>query len=255
MLARSGVRDEQELLERRGVAARQRQLERVVEERAALVAERLDWEGAAEELAHGDVSRWEALAADADVALAAREREVEAAEAGLRGARAACDALENADEVPTLELEWAALTAELEEAVRDWRVLAAAAGFVEDAEQEFERTRQPAVLREASRAFATVTGDRYERVSQDENAATLVVVERDGLVKQAGDELSRGTAEALYLACASAWRASWRGAARRCRWSWTTRSSIWIRNAPAPWRRCSATSPSATRCCSSPAIR
>jgi DNA repair exonuclease SbcCD ATPase subunit len=200
VLARSGVRDEQELLERRGVAARQRQLERLVEERAALVAERLDWLGAAEELARGDVSRWEALAADADVALAAREREVEAAEAGLRGARAACDALENADEVPTLELEWAALTAELEETVRDWRVLAAAAGFVEDAEQEFERTRQPAVLREASRAFATVTGDRYERVSQDEDAATLVVVERGGLVKQAGGELSRGTAEALYLA-------------------------------------------------------
>ncbi len=200
VLVRNGVRDEQELLERRAAAARHRELRQVVEERAALVAERADWDGAVEALASGDVSRWEALASDADTALAERERELETAEAGLRGVRAACEALENADEVPTLELEWAALTAELEETVRDWRVLAAAAGFVEEAEQEFEKTRQPAVLREASRAFATVTGDRYERVAQDEHASALVVVERGGLVKQAGAELSRGTAEALYLA-------------------------------------------------------
>ena len=125
---------------------------------------------------------------------------LDAAEAAVRGAEAACAALENADEVAALEQEWSALSTELEDAVRDWRVLAAAAGFVEEAQREFERTRQPAVLREASRAFAAVTGERYERIAQDEKGAALVVVERGGQVKQAGGELSRGTAEALYLA-------------------------------------------------------
>lgn len=200
LLARCGVRDEGELAERRAAAARQRELAQLVAEREALVAERADWDGAAAELARGEVSRWEALAAGADEALAAVERELETAEAARRGSAAACAALEQADEVAALEQEWAALTAELEEAVRDWRVLAAAAGFVEEAEQEFERTRQPAVLREASHAFAAVTGNRYERVTQDEQGAALVVVERGGQVKQAGGELSRGTAEALYLA-------------------------------------------------------
>jgi uncharacterized protein YhaN len=200
VFARSGVRDEQDLLERRAAAARRQQLQRVVAEREALVAERVNWPEAVAELARGAVSEWEALAANADAVLAGYERELEAAEAAARAARAACEALEHADEVPTLELEWAALTAELEEAVRDWRVLVAAAGLIEEAEQEFERTRQPAVLREASRAFATVTNERYERVAQDEHAAALVVVERGGLVKQAGGDLSRGTAEALYLA-------------------------------------------------------
>ncbi|MBX3026950.1 AAA family ATPase [bacterium] len=200
VLARSGVRDEQDLLERRAAAARRQQLQRVVAEREALVAERVTWPEAFDDLARGAVGEWEVLAANADAVLAERERELDAADAAGRAAGAACAALERADEVPTLELEWAALTAELEEAVRDWRVLVAAAGFVEEAEQEFERTRQPAVLREASRAFATVTGERYERVAQDERAAALVVVERGGLVKQAGGDLSRGTAEALYLA-------------------------------------------------------
>lgn len=200
VLVRSGVRDEQELAERRAAGARAQELERLVAEHAALVGERAGWPGALDDLARGAVDEWEAQAAVGEESLAERARALEAAEAALRGARAACEALEEAGEVPALELEWAALTAELEEAVRDWRVLAAAAGFIEDAEQEFERTRQPAVLREASRAFAAVTGDRYERVAQDEHAAALVVVERGGLVKQAGGELSRGTAEALYLA-------------------------------------------------------
>ena len=200
LLARCGVSDERELAERRAAASRRHELAQLVAEREALVAERVDWDGALAELARGDVAAWEALSAGADAALSERTQELEAAEAAQRGSAAARAALEQADELAILEQDWAALTAELEEAVRDWRVLAAAAGFVEEAEQEFERARQPAVLREASRLFAAVTGQRYDRVAQDEQGTALVVVERGGLVKQAGGELSRGTAEALYLA-------------------------------------------------------
>ena len=198
-LARAGVCDERELADRRAAAARRHELVALVAEREALVAERADWDGALADLAQGDVSRWERIAAAADPS-AESAAEIDAAEAAVRGAEAACAALENADEVAALEQEWSALSTELEDAVRDWRVLAAAAGFVEEAQREFERTRQPAVLREASRAFAAVTGERYERIAQDEKGAALVVVERGGQVKQAGGELSRGTAEALYLA-------------------------------------------------------
>jgi len=200
VLARAGVRDGDELAARRAAVARREALARVGEERAALLAERAGWDGAAEEIGAAEPDllrgRLTAVAREAE----GLEGDAAAADAAARDGAAAVAALEASDEVPTLEGEWSALTAELEDAVRDWRLLAAAAGFVAEAVREFERTRQPAVLREASRAFAGVTAGRYERITQDERGAALTVVERGGLRKQAGGELSRGTTEQLYLA-------------------------------------------------------
>ena len=64
--------------------------------------------------------------------------------------------------------------------------------------QEFTRTRQPAVLEEASLAFARVTAGAYERILQDEEGESLVIVDRSTQRKRP-EELSRGAAEQLYL--------------------------------------------------------
>src|SRR6185295_5036615 len=112
--------------------------------------------------------------------------------ADLQQARAALVALEDASDVAALEGDWAALNAELAAAVREWRVLVAAEGLIEEARRVFERTRQPAVLRAESVAFTAVTGGYYERIAQDDKGDELVVVERDGRRKQVSSELSRG---------------------------------------------------------------
>jgi uncharacterized protein YhaN len=200
VLARAGVRDEAELAARRAQATRRLELERLIDERAQLLAERADWEGADAALARGDVETWRARTSAAASELAALEAQLADAEAAAQAAAQACAAQESSDELPGLEGEWAALTAELDEAVRDWRLLAAADGLIDAARQEFERSRQPAVLRQASQALAAVTGGRYQRVVQDEQGDGLLVVERDGQVKPAGGALSRGTTEQLYLA-------------------------------------------------------
>ncbi|MDX2167460.1 MAG: hypothetical protein SF182_10370, partial [Deltaproteobacteria bacterium] len=200
VLARAGVRDEGELVTRRAQAARRAELLRLVDERAQLLAERADWDGAEATLARGEVDVWRARQEAAPAELAALETQLAAAEAAHQAAAQACAALECSDELPGLEAEWAGLTAELDDAVREWRLLAAADGLIDAARQEFERTRQPAVLREASQALALVTGGRYQRVVQDERGEGLLVVERDGQVKPAGGALSRGTTEQLYLA-------------------------------------------------------
>ena len=96
-----------------------------------------------------------------------------------------------------LESEWAALMAELGDAVQGWRELAAASGLIEEAWETFERTQQSPVLRAAAQTFATVTAGRYDRIVQDANAEALLVRER-GRWKQV-DELSRSTREQLYL--------------------------------------------------------
>lgn len=198
-LRAAGVRDEAELVQRRALIERRAVLQRTVAERERVVGERLGDPGAMAELAEGSVEAWRQRTRQADDEVAALEQQIFQLVAELHDTRAACRALEESTEVVELEAEWSALMAELGEAVREWRVLAAAEGLIEDARRAFERTRQPAVLRAASVAFGAVTGGFYDRIVQDEDGEELLVFERDGRRKQVCSELSRGTTEQLYL--------------------------------------------------------
>jgi uncharacterized protein YhaN len=198
-LRAAGVRDEADLARRRVLAERRAALERTSAEREAVVVERLGDQGTLADLAAGAVDAWRQRTRQADEQIAALERHIDQLAAELNELRAACRALEESSAVAGLEAEWAAAMAELGEAVREWRVLAAAEGLIEDARRGFERTRQPAVLRAASIAFSAVTGGCYERITQDESAEALVVVERDDRRQFLCNQLSRGTTEQLYL--------------------------------------------------------
>jgi uncharacterized protein YhaN len=99
---------------------------------------------------------------------------------------------------PAIQAELAGLRAELAEAVREWRIATLARELVARTLQEFTDKRQPAVLAEASSAFARITSGVYERIAQDESGESLTVVDRLGQRKRPED-LSRGAAEQLYL--------------------------------------------------------
>ena len=100
--------------------------------------------------------------------------------------------------IPTLGAELERLHNELATAVREWRIATLAEELVARTLREFTRLRQPAVLEEASEAFARVTGGAYERILQDEDRENLIVLDRYAQYKRP-EELSRGTAEQLYL--------------------------------------------------------
>jgi uncharacterized protein YhaN len=102
------------------------------------------------------------------------------------------------DSTPAIRAEIECLRSELAAAVREWRIVTLSRELVARTLQEFTRTRQPAVLAEASAAFARITEGRYERILQDEDGESLVVAGRRGERKRP-EELSRGTAEQLYL--------------------------------------------------------
>jgi uncharacterized protein YhaN len=76
------------------------------------------------------------------------------------------------------------------------RVLAA--DLIEETLGEFERTRQPEVLAHTSLTFAQVTGGRYQRLHQADDRDDLLIFDAAG-AKKGTAELSRGTAEQLYL--------------------------------------------------------
>jgi uncharacterized protein YhaN len=102
------------------------------------------------------------------------------------------------DAVPTLKGELEGLHCELAAAQREWRIATLAKELVARTLQEFTRTRQPAVLEEASAAFARVTAGAYQRILQEQDRESLVVLDRNAQHKRP-EELSRGTAEQLYL--------------------------------------------------------
>jgi uncharacterized protein YhaN len=100
--------------------------------------------------------------------------------------------------VPAITAEIECLRVELAAALRDWRVATLARELVSRTLQEFTHTRQPAVLEEASGVFARITAGAYERILQEEDGESLAVMDRCGRRKRP-EELSRGTAEQLYL--------------------------------------------------------
>jgi uncharacterized protein YhaN len=107
--------------------------------------------------------------------------------------------IEESADIARLQMERESLKAELAAKVHDYRVIVTARGLIAATLQTYVRERQPAVLKRASKSFAQVTGGRYTSVEQDEEGKeSVVVVAHNGCL--APEQLSRGTAEQLYLA-------------------------------------------------------
>ncbi|MDA8346912.1 MAG: AAA family ATPase [Thermaerobacter sp.] len=87
---------------------------------------------------------------------------------------------------------------ELRRAVGEWRAVFAAKRLLERTLEVYERDRQPEVLRFASDALARITAGRYVGVRQRADEKGLMAVEASGDLRPP-EELSRGTAEQLYL--------------------------------------------------------
>lgn len=88
---------------------------------------------------------------------------------------------------------------EFRELAGRWAVLAMCAGLYRKTRAIYERERQPQVLLRASELFSRMTGGRYSRVFAPVGENRLMV-ERPNGEQFDSSQLSRGTAEQLYLA-------------------------------------------------------
>jgi len=80
-----------------------------------------------------------------------------------------------------------------------YMVDALAARLLDRARERFERERQPEVVRVAQRVFAEMTGGRYTGLTVPLDNSGITVLASDA-TRRTSEELSRGTAEQLYLA-------------------------------------------------------
>ncbi|CAN5377096.1 hypothetical protein BH24CHL10_BH24CHL10_05370 [soil metagenome] len=107
--------------------------------------------------------------------------------------------LEAAEELGTKRQELAIAEGTAAALARDWAVRAVALRLLEETRQRYERERQPDVVRAAEAHFSRFTGGRYARIVAPPGDSS-VRVETEGGEGRMTEELSRGTAEQLYLA-------------------------------------------------------
>ena len=143
---------------------------------------------------------------------AAREREV-AARGAYKDAVDACDRLsievaeirtrlgaESRDaSLADLRLAAEGLTQRIEAGVREYAVLALASHLLAHTQARYERDRQPDVVKHAESAFALMTDGRYPRISVPLGKEAIEVFDASS-ASIPPSQLSRGTAEQLYLA-------------------------------------------------------
>jgi uncharacterized protein YhaN len=155
------------------------------------------------ELSSGDLLGWaEELAmleASAVTLDATRDQALDA----LRECERELDDLERSAEVATLEVRRGSTAAMLERALAEWAELGLAEALLGETLARYERERQPEVIALAGSLFGEVTSGRYVALVPREDAdgarhRGIDVIARNGS-RIAASDLSRGTAEQLYL--------------------------------------------------------
>jgi uncharacterized protein YhaN len=146
-----------------------------------------------------DPATLEAARADAADELARAEAEEREALTRIGALEDRIRQLEAAEELGMKRQELAILEGRASAMAREWVVKALALRLIEETRARYERERQPDVVRAAESHFDRITGGRYSRILTAPGEAT-VRIESEGGGTKVTEELSRGTAEQLYLA-------------------------------------------------------
>ncbi len=156
-------------------------------------------EGLAADARATDAAAVEAELAEVEAELTRIEAEEAEAHARIGALSARIQGLEAAEEIGARRQELAIAEGRAAAMAREWAVRAVTLRLLEETRQRYERERQPDVIRAAEAHFARITGGRYSRIVAPPGDAS-VRVETDGGEARVTEELSRGTAEQLYLA-------------------------------------------------------
>lgn len=202
-LARAGCADAEQLRGRAAAAAARGSItQRLREARAGLAG--LAGGPDAIDALRAELRVRDLSAVDAELAAATPTLDaIEAEERRLVGLIGELDArirsLESADELGTLRQELAGLEGRVEALATEWAVKALTRRLLTETRSRYERERQPDVVRAATAHFERITDGRYTRIVAAPGQDGVRVEAPDGEARATG-ELSRGTAEQLYLA-------------------------------------------------------
>ena len=202
LLARAGAADAEDFLRLAALLAEYRDLTRQrqqLEDALTLAADPRPLEEFLATFKEGDQEAQERRLAAIQAELAAMtdgEQELAARVAELN---ARVTALSRDDELTRLRQEEASLLERMERMALAWSRRALAAALLRQAKLNFEKERQPEVIREASSIFARITSGRWRGISASLEDASLVILPPTGEPVEP-QFLSRGAQEQAYLA-------------------------------------------------------
>ncbi len=147
----------------------------------------------------GSAAALESLADDARRVAAEAEEAYDTLSGEAARLAGSLDTLASEDRGAALRLQEAALGERLAGAVDRYAVLAVAERLLASAQEHYERERQPDVVKHAERVFRSITRDRYVGLGMPLGDGRIEVFDSRSAARTSA-QLSRGTAEALYLA-------------------------------------------------------
>ena len=197
-----GTADEEAFRSRHEIFKKREELKRTIHECETQLVIRLgrgnETEARREELATGDVLSWEQTVQNVSIEIPKLENVRDEAIGALERIKSERKLIEQSSDLAAKDTEIVSLQEEFATVAREWRVATLAKGLIEETLRIYTATRQPQVLAYASESLASVTNGVYVKVLQDYEGQNLIIVDRDGR-RKSPDELSRGTAELLYL--------------------------------------------------------
>lgn len=150
------------------------------------------------DLAAPDEARWRADAERADVVAGAAREAADQALTRRTTVDNEVQALRGSKVIADLDVERAAIDTQFATARAELGRLLLAKALLERTLKRFREAHQPQILRTASGYLTTVTEGAYVGVESDDDGQDLILIDLAGGRRSSG-ELSRGTAEALYL--------------------------------------------------------
>ncbi|MHC4661716.1 MAG: AAA family ATPase [Planctomycetota bacterium] len=202
LLAEAGVIDEPAFWQKHEIFKQRQEfqgeigsLERIITDRVGLG---LEADKTLKGLRSGLVDEWQQARLRAEQELQQVVRDHEEAVRQHQDAMKARKTVEESADVPAIEIDIENVRCELVAALNEWQIKSIAKAVIETTLAQFVRDRQPGVLAEASRMFEKVTDHNYQEVVVEPDGQSLAIIDRS-LGRKKPEELSRGTAEQLYL--------------------------------------------------------
>lgn len=129
----------------------------------------------------------------------ALEEEMELLIDERRGIKDQLEKLERTQEASSLRLQLSVLQEKLKGKALQWVALTIGQNLLREARAKYERERKPAVVQQGQHFFSMITNGRYPRLISPPGETQIQLEDSSGHRKTL-PELSRGTAEQLYLA-------------------------------------------------------
>ena len=201
ILGQTGCSSEQEFFRHFDICQRREQLRSKRDElkmKILATTGRKDWEEVHRTLERWDKARLESERLSLSKKMEDMQKEIEDVYEKRAEAAQRLDHLADSTEHTELLARHSVLIQELHDLSERWMISALALHLLDSAKERFEQENQPKVFKTASSLFATITGNRYTDIVAPVGKSEMIAVRADGRRMQL-EELSRGTAEQLYL--------------------------------------------------------